>query len=656
MVEQIASIGPLINQSLSAAIATIAASFFLYSLVKGINNQVARVYSLMLFFVLVTYTGDLGLSYIESPATADNWLRVQWLGIAFVPAAYVHMSHAILTMTGLPSRGRRRWVVRALYVVAAIFLALVLGTDFLVRGLVMEPAPHFEPGPGFPLFVLYFVGSVIVSVWFVWRARRRMLAATTHRRMTQLLFPYLAPALAVFPFLLISGRTLTAPPVFYGVLIVVDATLAVMLTYMAYAMAFMGTLMPERFIKAQMLQFFLRGPVVAIVTLAVVVWTPRAGAFLGMPGDEVMPLLAAATILLTQWIITLARPHLERWLIYTSEQAEFRQIQQLEERLITGADFRQTLDTILAAICDYLRVESAFVASIAGDEPKLERAIGLVDGFDQELAAAGNLPDNANDRPGLEDVKAWGEIFEWQGFWLIPLYTVTNGEPRMIGLLGVGAPAPSPDKLEDDQWQVLMALATRASEVLDDRRVQSQVFASLEGLLPGMTTIERLREANRHTGYEGLIVPTEELISSPDFEQTIKDALSHYWGGPQLTDSALMRLGIVRRALEENDGNPQRAVRAVLTEAVENLRPEGQRSMTTAEWILYNILEMRFIQGRKVRDVAMRLAMSESDLYRKQRIAVEAVAGIVADMERAAYAEEQLGGNGDPLTINEKTP
>ncbi len=57
--------------------------------------------------------------------------------------------------------------------------------------------------------------------------------------------------------------------------------------------------------------------------------------------------------------------------------------------------------------------------------------------------------------------------------------------------------------------------------------------------------------------------------------------------------------------------------------------------MTTADWILYNILEMRFIQGRKVRDVAMRLAMSESDLYRKQRVAIEAVAAIIADMEKA---------------------
>ncbi|NLH09518.1 MAG: hypothetical protein GX484_18200, partial [Chloroflexi bacterium] len=108
------------------------------------------------------------------------------------------------------------------------------------------------------------------------------------------------------------------------------------------------------------------------------------------------------------------------------------------------------------------------------------------------------------------------------------------------------------------------------------------------------------------------------------------------WGGPNLTESSLMKLQIVKEKLKANDGNPQRAMRAVLLEAIENLRPEGQRSMTTAEWILYNILEMRFIQGRKVRDVALRLAMSESDLYRKQRVAIEAVAEVVAAMERAA--------------------
>ena len=58
--------------------------------------------------------------------------------------------------------------------------------------------------------------------------------------------------------------------------------------------------------------------------------------------------------------------------------------------------------------------------------------------------------------------------------------------------------------------------------------------------------------------------------------------------------------------------------------------------MTATEWLLYNILELKFIQGKKVRDVAMRLSMSESDLYRKQRIAIEKVAHNIAEMERLA--------------------
>ena len=56
--------------------------------------------------------------------------------------------------------------------------------------------------------------------------------------------------------------------------------------------------------------------------------------------------------------------------------------------------------------------------------------------------------------------------------------------------------------------------------------------------------------------------------------------------------------------------------------------------MSTPEWLLYNILEMRFIQGRKVREIAERLAISESDLYRKQRVAIGQVARVLTEMEQ----------------------
>ncbi len=72
-------------------------------------------------------------------------------------------------------------------------------------------------------------------------------------------------------------------------------------------------------------------------------------------------------------------------------------------------------------------------------------------------------------------------------------------------------------------------------------------------------------------------------------------------------------------------------------------KPEGERRLT-AEWMLYNILDMKFLEGRKVRDIAMRLAMSEADLYRKQRIAIEEVARAVAEMERDAAARANEDG------------
>jgi hypothetical protein len=50
---------------------------------------------------------------------------------------------------------------------------------------------------------------------------------------------------------------------------------------------------------------------------------------------------------------------------------------------------------------------------------------------------------------------------------------------------------------------------------------------------------------------------------------------------------------------------------------------------------------MRFIQGRKVRDVALRLAMSHADFYRKQRIAIEEVARIISELEQKYIVEAQ---------------
>lgn len=639
MSELLVSAGPLINQSLSAAITIIAGSFLLYLLFQEPDNTVTRIYSLLLLFVLITYVGDLGVSYSTSDRSIERWLTFQWMGIAFAPAAYFHFAHAILTMTGLPSRGRRMAVVWLGYLAAVVIFALVAFTDLVVAEPVTEPAPHFLPGPLFILFGLYFIGSVLLSYWLLLRARQRTLTRTVRRRLDGLMLVFAAPALAVFPFMLVSGQALDSPVVFYALVIIAGAMLAVMLSYLSYSAAFLGSLIPERLIKSDMIAFFLRGPMVAIILLALIVWIPKAGNFFGIAGDLFMPFIVVFAVLFLQWATNLVLPALEQWLVYGEDKETIRRIKGFERRMITGNDLAQMLDAILGALCESLRIRSAFAVSLTNGAARMEGAIGLVAEQTEMLTEAAERLTAGN--TAGDEVTVEGDFFAWQDYLLLPLYYQAGAdqEPRIVGLLGMLAPELA---LEGERKELLLALAARAAEVLEDSRVQSEVVASIDGLLPRITTNQLIESSSYFDGGVLLTQPEGNFAADPAFRDLVKDALSHFWGGPDLTKDRLMSLAVVQKAMGENEQNPQRAMRAVLKNAIENLRPEGKRNMTTAEWIMYNILELRFIQGRKVRDVAMRLAMSEADFYRKQRVAIEAVSEIIADMESRVLAGEDV--------------
>ncbi len=113
------------------------------------------------------------------------------------------------------------------------------------------------------------------------------------------------------------------------------------------------------------------------------------------------------------------------------------------------------------------------------------------------------------------------------------------------------------------------------------------------------------------------------------------DALAHYWGGPRLTENPLLQLQIVRQAAIDHDGSAVKALREVLADAIERHRPM-ETAVDSSRVAVVHILEMKFLRGEKVRQVAMRLAVSESDLYRKQRIAIENLAAFLLILEREA--------------------
>ncbi len=209
--------------------------------------------------------------------------------------------------------------------------------------------------------------------------------------------------------------------------------------------------------------------------------------------------------------------------------------------------------------------------------------------------------------------------------------------------------------VEEESVEVELMLV-RAAAAVADRHVQEGVFATLQSILPDLERIQEWRSAVRYASplpvppTAGAEAPSDaaQALFQHTWQQWVKDALSHYWGGPKLTESPLLELKVVRQRLKANDGNLTRALRATLQEAIERQRPAGERKLTSSEWLVYNILDMRFVQGLRVLDIARRLAISESDLYRKQRVAVTAVAKTLAEMERMLNAEDLAapGGNG----------
>ena len=629
----------MINEALTAIIVIVSASILLYNLTRFRSARVARASSVLLACVTAVYMVDVLTSLDPTRVSLRNWLRVQWVGIAFAPAAMFHLSDALLATTGLVSRGRRRRTTRVLYILSGLFLIMALFTDALVTGLVLTPAPHLLPGPVFPVYVAYFVVATIVSVYNVLRARQRCLTTYTHRRMGYLLYSFTMPALGIFPYSLLFVDSQSSSLLFWILVIIGNLGIALMLMFMSYPLSFFGSNIPDRLVRSELLSFFLRGPFAGILVLLAVLYLPQAGRILGLPGDQFMAFAAVAIVMFWQWMVSLLMPYLERYLVFPGDQDEIRVIQSVNQRLLTKSDLDQLLEAILAAACDLLQVPIAFIAAFDGDQVEIKQRIG-------DWQPEADWDGGAALLRLMADAKAHDGFIVWEAFWLLPLYSHRlsnngnsngNGGGRMLGVLAIQARSEEPN-LSSEEQRVFDMLVGQAAEALDDHLLQVEVFAAIEGILPEMEAIHRLRDAARYGDFPAFAVMQDAAggeLDTTAFSNAVWDALRDYWGGPRLTQSPLLQLDVVQEGLVDQDGNPTKALRAVLQDAVNRLRPLGERSMTRAEWTLYNIVDLRFIQGYKVRDVAKRLVMSEADLYRKQRLAIEEVARVLADMERA---------------------
>jgi hypothetical protein len=428
-----------------------------------------------------------------------------------------------------------------IYLLSLGFLvALLLG--WMVGPLEITPSPHLQRTWIVDVFTIFYA-SIMVIAWInLLRTYQRSATSASRRRMTYLILGSLAPAIGSFPYLVYgSGFAAEHPLIFWLAADLSNILVSVFLVLMAYAVAFFGVPWPDRVVKRRLFKWLMRGPITASTTLMITTLVRRNGVVFGIDFTALAPVAMVASVLIFEHLITLLSPIWERWLFYGRDRADVELLQTMEERLLTSGDLRQFLESVLVAVCDRLQTSQAFIAALGSQGVDLLVTVGGDSSLDRDELSVDLLE--------MASQNGLGGLFTWGDYWLVPLDDPEqNNHNSLLGLLGV---TRQPEReLDAEQAEALAILSSRAALALRDRKRQQQVFSSLEALTPQVEMIQRLRAASRYEGSEILAqpgAPTDEQ----NLAQSVKDALTHYWGGPKLTQSPLLELEVVQQTMRE---------------------------------------------------------------------------------------------------------
>ncbi|HMP39593.1 MAG TPA: histidine kinase N-terminal 7TM domain-containing protein [Roseiflexaceae bacterium] len=612
----------------------VAFALLAYIALQNWRSSIARALCVLLFGIVVVFGGDVLISVAQRATTIQFLLRAQWLGIVCIPAGYIHLTDALLRYSGRHDP-RRRWLLILGYTLSAICFALVISTDLLLHNAgTQELITQYAAGPLFWIFSLYFAVISLGGLLVVVHVRRIALTPTLRRRLSYLAATYLGPAFAVYPYLVIPGpQALFSTELILFLAAIGNSLALAMTTVMVYSIAFQGMPLPDRLIKQDFIRWCLYGPFVGVTTILFLRATPVLARSIGLPNEILLTFGIMIMTVLMPLFVSRIKPYIDA-LVYTQDHAEIDYLRALPRNTFTQADMRSLLENTLVVICGALRVTTGFVA--APDESggyTIKTSVGarrVVKRFIAEHA----LTDLIHQLEATAEFERGGTppqdaFIRFDDFAVLPL---RDPEGKLLGALGIAYPYTA---LSDDTRRLIGALAHRMELALETVQIQQQIFGALRTMGPEMKSLQELNTRLEQATPASLEELDSEVALLPEFPQLVKEALTHYWGGPKLSDSPLLGLRSVRLLIDDQGGSPTRALQAVLRRAIENLRPDGQLDPSAQEWLLYNILELRFLQGKRIRDTAVKLAISESDLYRKQRIAVEEVARQLALMEES---------------------
>lgn len=121
------------------------------------------------------------------------------------------------------------------------------------------------------------------------------------------------------------------------------------------------------------------------------------------------------------------------------------------------------------------------------------------------------------------------------------------------------------------------------------------------------------------------------VSDSGEIEHLTHDALVHLYDIPYLQKHPLTRWLAPSRSPE----SPGRVLRRLLLEAIQELKPPPDAPADTVATSRYQFLYLRYVRGEPIQRIASALSLSERQVYRRQRDALETAASILWQKCRA---------------------
>ena len=611
-----------LSEVLTAAVAMTAFSVWLFSLqfVRR-KHKLAIALVPVLFSVTIIYSADA----LETMAGGYNaklmWQLIHWTGFVILPTACLWFSMVVLEMTGRKiSRGM---IVFALIdgLIAGLFLWLLwsgqLFSDIRVIsgiGTTMVQTEYTE------LFWVYFVVNIGGIFLLLSLALSRTRTQASRRRMIYLIIGIMGIIIGTFPLLLFGSGSLISrhPTLFWFISCVGNALVVVMVVMLGYAAATFSVPWSDRLTRLRMIEWMLRGPVTASFTLWLVTMINRSSDFLGLDIAGVNTLATVVSIILLEYLITLIMPRIERGALIGLGKEDYAIFNEFQGMMVFKPELITYLEALTGALCDRFQARDGFFAVM--DEN------GTFDPIIKTGTTSWNgMPDLLQTLPAY--FQEHGDAFFWDETGvMIPVYNHDGEMDTFLGVLGLAD--LNPEFFPDGNEQVLEDALSNARTVLWQRRYLTTAYQVL-----------RTHTQTTSGGFHSGSVLNEEALltqnSGAELNEVsvwVKDALTHYWGGPRLAENPLLQWQIVRQTAAANNETEINALRSVLKQAAESLRPEGERS-TNSEWMLYNLIDYKFFEKMRVKDLVRKLSMSEADFYRKQKVAVEALSRELMRME-----------------------